>query len=182
MDTLRAIVSEWRMHVRRATQAEIMAKPHPAAGLHPSWELAQIRHYVQRHADCTTPALREHLLAHGYDPQLVDQALAGGARAPSRLVPFLLGFGMVLVINALIYAAGVGYWLWALVAEGLAVGMFFTAGPDPMVATRWSWSARAEDLSDAAQGQRRQEREVVHVVGYGVAAAALASVVLSLLR
>ena len=161
-----------------------MARPHPAGGLHRSWERAQIRHYVQQHADCTTPALREHLLARGHDPQLVELVLGEEeeAYAPSTLVPFLLGFGIVLVINALIYAAGVGYWLWALVAEGLAVGMFFTAGPDPMVTTRWSWSARAEDLSDAAQGQRRQEREAVHVVGYGVAAAALVSVLLSLLR
>ena len=153
-----------------------MAKTSTATRLHRRWELARIHRYVQQHDDCTKPALREQLLARGHDPRLVDQVLAEGAQAPSRLIPFLLGFGIVLVINLLVHTYYHDYWLMTLIGEGLALGGFFAAGDDPMVQARWSWSARPEDLSDEARLRRREERGVVRTFGYGFAAGALASI------
>ena len=160
---------------------EVMVKTNPAAGLHRRWELARIRRYVKRHADCSTPALRQQLLDRGYDPQMVELVLGEGPHAPSRLVPFLLGFGIVLLVNVLVYAYYRDYWLVTLIAEGMSLGGFFVAGDDPMVQARWSWSARAEDLSDDARLRRRQERGVVHLFAYGFAAGALVSIIFSLL-
>jgi hypothetical protein len=159
-----------------------MAKTTAATRLHRRWELARIHRYMQQHDDCSTPALREQLLARGHGPQLVDRVLGEGAPAPSKLVPFLLGFGIVLVVNLLVYAYYRDYWLVTLIAEGMSLGGFLVAGDDPMVQARWSWSARAEDLSDEARQHRREERGVVRYLGWGFAAGALVSVVFIQLR
>ena len=158
-----------------------MAKTAPGARLYRSWQRVRIHHYVLRHDDCTTPALRAQLLARGHDPQLVEQVLGERARAPSKWVPLLLGFGSVLLINLLVYIYYRDYWLETFMAEWLAVGGLFVAGSDPMVEARWSWSPRAEDLSEGAQVQRRQERGMVHRLAYGIAAGALVSGVVILL-
>ena len=152
-----------------------MTTTHPAAGLRRRWQLARIHRYVKRHDDCTKPALREQLLAHGYDPQLVEQVLGEGVQAPSKLVLFLFGFGIILVINLLASTSLRDYWLWILFSEAVGLGGFFVAGDDPMLLARWSWSMRAEDLSDEARLNRRTERGVVHYLGYGFATGMLAS-------
>ena len=158
-----------------------MVKTISSVQLRRRWDLAWIHRYMRQHDECTTPALRRQLLARGYDPQLVDQVLAEGAHAPSRLVPFLLGCAVVLLINLWIHAYYHDYWLWTLMGEGLALGGFLTAGDDPMVEARWSWSARPEDLSDQARLHRRQERGVVCYLSWGIAAGVLGSILFVLL-
>jgi hypothetical protein len=116
---------------------------------------------VRQHDDCSTPALRAQLLARGH--------------APHRVELVLLGLGSVLLVNLLVFTYLRDYWLWVLFVEALALGGLFVAGDDPMLLARWSWSMRAEDLSDEARLNRRTERGVVHYLGYGFATGMLAS-------
>ena len=130
-----------------------------ASRLHQRWDLAHIRHYVRQHDDCTTPALQEELLTRGYDPQLVDRVLAERAQAPSKLVPFLLGFGIILVVNLLVYVYYRDNWLVTLIPEGMFLGGFLASGD-----------------SRSLRG-RPAERGVGSSLGVGFAAGALVSLV-----
>ncbi len=150
-------------------------------------QCAQIRSYVRKYeASYSRPALRQQLLAAGYDPHTIDLAMAQldaarPARTPGMRLPFGIAFGASLLGNVLVFRYAPRYWAVVLVWGGVAAASLMGAMVDPVVASRWSrWYIPPPDAPfDEARMQRQAERAAARGVGCGILVGALVAVLLT---
>ncbi len=144
---------------------------------------------MKKHEDnYAQPVLREKLIADGYDPQIVDLAMAQAhePRPVSKTAIrscFGITFVVGLVLNVLVYQYYSRYWVGMLLAELFAATGFVGTGAEPMVATRWSWSYRPgdDDASGAARMRRQAERGLMRGIGCGFTLGVVGAVLVVLL-
>ncbi len=166
-----------------------MAHLQAVARIHRYLQVARIHRYLKKHeGNYAQPVLREKLIADGYDPQIVDLAMAQAyePRTVSKTAirsSFGIAFVVGLVLNVLVYRYYPRYWVGMLLAELFAATGFVGAGAEPMVATRWSqwYTPGDDDASGVARMRRQAERGLMRGIGCGFTLGVVGAVLVVLL-